>query len=434
METESRSPRGMHVGDYVTVEIKPEDVHLILSIKQHMETVSISNCVCRVPRIVSRKSATSYLPDLVSIGPFHHGEAKLIATEDKKWRYLNTLLSRKPNLEATLDHCVSALKELEPKVRKFYVEKINRGSDELVKMMLVDGCFIIELFLKYSIKVLRRRDDPFFNKKDTFFRLRCDIILLENQIPFFVLQRLFSLVPIPTQCTRPLIDLALSFFRRMIPGDDLILQGNFRQDYNHLLDLIHNCYLPTQLEVQPRVAKKKLHCATKIQESGIRFRKVTAESLLDIKFVRGILEIPPLKIHEYTEIVFRNLIALEDCNPDHPMYVTSYAVLMGKLVQSKKDVRLLYRRRILTNGLERREEILDLFKKLHVKLNVNDFYYKGLCEQVSEYKTANWGVWCKQMKQRHCRSPLAIILAILLLVLTFTGTLFTVLSFSHHHF
>ncbi|GFZ13903.1 hypothetical protein Acr_24g0000930 [Actinidia rufa] len=342
METESRSPRRMHVGDYVTVEIKPEDERLISSIKQHVESVSVSNCICRVPRNVSRESTMNYFPDLVSIGPFHHGEAKLIATEDKKWRYLNALLSRKPNLEATLAHCVSALKELEPKVRKFYVEKINRGSDELVKMMLVDGCFIIELFLKYSMKGLRRRDDPFFNKKDTFFQLRCDLILLENQIPFFILQCLFSLVPIPTQCTQSLIELALSFFRRMIPGDDIILQGNFRQDFNHLLDLIHNCYLPTHPEVQPRVEKKNLCCATKIQESGIGFRKATAESLLDVKFVRGVLEIPPLKLHEYTEIVFRNLIALENCTPDRPMYVTSYALLMGKTrtIQKRREIAL----------------------------------------------------------------------------------------------
>ncbi|XP_057476849.1 putative UPF0481 protein At3g02645 [Actinidia eriantha] len=356
METESRSPRRMHVGDYVTVEIIPEDERLISSIKQHMESISVSNCICRVPRNVSRESAMNYFPDLVSIGPFNHGEAKLIATEDKKWRYLNALLSRKPNLEATLDHCVSALKELEP-------------------------------------KGLRRRDDPFFNKKDMFFQLR-----------------------------------------RMIPGDDIILQGNFRQDFNHLLDLIHNCYLPTHPEVQPRVQKKNLCCATKIQESGIGFRKATAESLLDIKFVRGVLEIPPLKVHEYSEIVLRNLIALENCTPDRPMYVTSYALLMEKLAQSNKDVRLLYRRRILTNGLERREEILDLFKKLPVDLKVNDFYYKELCEQMNEYRGANWGVWYKQMKQSNCRFPSAIILAILLLVLTFTGTLFSVLSFSHHHF
>ncbi|THF96352.1 UPF0481 protein At3g47200-like [Camellia sinensis] len=418
--------------DHVSLEITEEDEKLALSIKDKMENVSLSHCICKVPEKLFKDNEDMYFPKLVAIGPFHHDDHPLNATKDQKWRYLNTLLNRQPNVEACLNNCVIALKESEAKVRKCYGEKINLNSDDLVTLMLVDGCFIIELLLKFSMKSLRRRDDLFFKSKDTFFRLRCDVFLLENQIPFFILRRLFDIVPIPSQCTQSLIELALSFFKRMIPGDVQALQGKSNQDHCHLLDLVHNCYLPTYLEVHSKGTHKHLHSTTKLQSEGIGFSKAKTESLLDINFVLGVIKIPPLKVHDYTEITFRNLIALENCYVDRSKHVTSYVFLMGSLIQSENDVRMLYRAGILTNGLERKEEIIGLFNKVRVDVDANDYYYKGLCEQVKEYKRSIF----KKIKDSYSKTHLAVAwfsLAVLFLVLTFIGTMFSILSFTLHH-
>uniref|UniRef100_A0A5B7BY59 Uncharacterized protein n=1 Tax=Davidia involucrata TaxID=16924 RepID=A0A5B7BY59_DAVIN len=419
--------RGVQFRDHVSVEIiaQEQDENLISSIKEKMENVSLSHCICRLPDMENE-----YIPKLVSIGPFHRGVRDTL--EDEKWRYLNTLLSRKANVEARLDSCVKALGELEHRARKCYGEEIHMESDEFVKMMLVDGCFIIELFLKYSIKDLRRRDDPFFVKNDGIFHLRCDMILLENQIPFFILQRLFNLVPIPKQCTQSLTELALRFFKKLIPGDNDV--HKFSQDFNHLLDLVRHCYLPTYPQLQSSSgAKQSLDSAVKLRESGISFEKASpeSESLLNMKFANGVLKIPPLKFHNYTEIVLRNLVALEHSFCGCTKHITSYVSLMESLVKSDKDVRLLYRTRILTNGLEKRVEILDLFKNLPVEVGVNDFYYNGILEQVNGYGKSKRQLWCQKLKRT---TPLAVVVAILFLLLTFTGTLFSVLSFSVHHF
>lgn len=435
MEPGSRTQMGTRSTDHVSVEIKQEDeTYLMLKIKEQMDTVSVPHCICRVPHTISKDNEKSYFPQLVSVGPLH----KLTGTEDKKWRYLYALLNREPNVEARLHRCVKALKELEPKVRKFYGEEINLNSDELVKTMLVDGCFIIEVLLKYSVKGLRRRDDPFFHTKDTFFQLRSDMILLENQIPFCVLQRLFDLVPIPDQCTKSLPLLALGFFKRMIPGDLQSLEEKCSQDCSHLLDLIHNCYLPTYPEVESWVGQINLECATKMQKSGIRFKSnAPAKSLLDVKFVNGVLKIPPLNVHYYTEILFRNLIALEHCPHDQAKYVTSYVYLLAKVIQSEKDLRLLSRKGILSIGLERKQEFLDLFKKILVEMEAKDVYYEGTREQANRYTRTSWRQWCWKMKERCKRNPLAVagfILAILFVAFTLTGSLFSVLSFSSHHF
>ncbi|GFQ06449.1 upf0481 protein at3g47200 [Phtheirospermum japonicum] len=158
--------------------------------------------------------------------------------EDQEWRYLNALLSRKPNAEQILDTCIRALRDVEKKVRNFYTETINIGNDDFIEILLVDGCFIIELFLEFSIKSLRRKDDPFLSSNDTIQRLRCDLILFENQIPFFVLEQIFHLVPIPKQCQISLFELALCFFRKLIPGDHSQFNIDiFAPQTHHLLDL-----------------------------------------------------------------------------------------------------------------------------------------------------------------------------------------------------
>ncbi|XP_059663646.1 UPF0481 protein At3g47200-like isoform X2 [Cornus florida] len=429
MESESRSRRLIHT-DHVALEIVPED-NLVFSIKEKIERVALTHSICRVPDKHSNQSEDKYVPKLVSIGPLHHGEEASKAMEDNKWCYLNTLLNRKPkveerldmednkcgylntrllnqkpNVEASLDSCVKALRELENKARKCYGEKFELGSDEFVQMMLVDGCFIIEILFKYSIKGLRRRDDPFFITKERFLHVRSDMLLLENQIPFFILQRLFSLVPIPNQCTQSLVELALRFFKKLIPGNVPILQGKFSQDFNHLLDLVLHFYLPTYAEVESiSGAKQSLANAKKLQKAGISFERANRESLLDMKFSHGVLKMPPLKVDDYTEVVLRNLIALEHCYCDRKKYITSYAGFVKSLIQSKEDLRLLYQTRIIANKKKEWEDILNLFKKLHGETDVKEYYYNGLCEQVNGHgKKTSWQAWLQSFR----KTPLAV--------------------------
>ncbi|KAK9288249.1 hypothetical protein L1049_016699 [Liquidambar formosana] len=433
--------------DNVTIEIK--DDTLVSSIKEKMENTSPLLCICRVPETTRKENENAYAPGIISIGPLHHGKPTLKQMEDHKWRYLYTLLSRKPsqqevatNLEASLDGCVKSLRESEHRARKCYAEDINLTSDEFVEMMLLDGCFIIELFLKYAFRGLRRRSDPIFFTTGIFCSLRLNMILLENQLPFFVLQQLFNIVPLPRQCTQSLTELAFRFFESIIPKDKHdkhVFQEKFNLEGNHLLDLIHNCLLPTISRVRPKKVgvQKRLDCATKLQEEGIKFNDKTAHSLLDVRFVNGVIEIPPMKILHYTETLLRNLVALEQCYGGCTPHVTSYAFLMKSLVCCEKDVRLLLRREILANSSGSEIEVLDLFKSLYKENDVKDFYYDGLCEQVNEYRRTSWFVWWRKLflpnnVQKTPKSVMVLFAVVLFLLLTFLGTLFSILSFSRH--
>ncbi|XVF38853.1 hypothetical protein REPUB_Repub20aG0137800 [Reevesia pubescens] len=437
--------------DHVAIDIPIRSYDsLVIPLKVKMEKITTASCICRVNKNFLEKNENQYLPQKISIGVFHHDKNNLKSMEEHKWRYLYSLLNRKPHLEATLDKCVKTLRELEYKARLCYEdhEQIKLSSDEFVEVMLVDAGFLIELFLKYAIKGLKRRGDYVFNTSGLLYELRCDMVLLENQIPYFILQRLFDIVPIPEQCRLSLTQLAFRFFRDMIPGDHRLHLAKFGQEGNHLLDLIRHCFLPTIPRVKAKQEEKIRglpYKATKLKAAGIKLKKASTEDLLDIKFVEGVLDIPPIDVHQYTERLFRNLIAFEQSGTETmTQHISSYVLLMKSLIQDEKDVKLLKRKQILTNyDVIERKVVSTLFQRLgeemNVMQNVNEFYYDGLCEQVKGYKRSNsWQVQdCKPIKPRYLQKPLpriVIVIAVLFILLFLVGALLSIISFSRHRF
>ena len=57
------------------------------------------------------------------------------------------------------------MKEMEEEIQLCYSEPVNYDSDDLLKMILVDACFIIELFLRS----LRSHSESDWEGKDPLF-------------------------------------------------------------------------------------------------------------------------------------------------------------------------------------------------------------------------------------------------------------------------
>ncbi|KAK9285448.1 hypothetical protein L1049_024641 [Liquidambar formosana] len=133
-------------------------------------------CIFRIPISMRVLSENAFVPKVVSIGPFHSGKTNpgateadqkkkknLEAMERVKWWYLHCLLDRSPTPETNLDCFIKAITDMEPGCRECYAEQISLSSDEFVEMMVVDGCFIIELFRKYTSMAPTGEDDPVSN-------------------------------------------------------------------------------------------------------------------------------------------------------------------------------------------------------------------------------------------------------------------------------
>ncbi|GLU11446.1 hypothetical protein SLE2022_281900 [Rubroshorea leprosula] len=241
--------------------------------------------------------------------PFHHGEKDLEDKEKIKFDYLQGLLYRTRDPETTLMKCIREITNYETKARECYAEEIRMSKQAFIEMLVLDGCFIVELFKKDAGVVQKGENDPIFSISCMFQFLYHDLILLENQIPWFVLERLFSLTSGPSE-TKSLLQLALDFFDNIFSSDKSPIQLDLfaNQEIQHILDLLRSSLvLPLgeqQGQEESSVSWQPIPSATSIKESGINFRKVRSPSILDVKFRRGTLEMPSILIQETVEPAF----------------------------------------------------------------------------------------------------------------------------------
>ncbi|KAJ4973019.1 hypothetical protein NE237_006193 [Protea cynaroides] len=336
---------------------------------------------------------------MVSIGPYHHPhspDTNLEAMEKHKLKYLGDMLER--TIEITsLEMYVEAIEKLEPEARMFYSEPIDFNSEEFIEMMLIDGFFIIELFQKKPISVSAYEADPIFRSSSITARVMRDLVLLKNQIPMSVLKTLFYLSR-DSRSIEKLVTMALNFFDPLIPyGWYKYPINNKTLRHKHLLDLLYftlSISLPKLSIISDfSVAQESMPSVMELQRFGVKFKKGSSsknsDSLIHIKFYEGVLEIPPLCIHDQTDSIFRNLIAYEKCHYTSPSYVRTYAILMDYLIKFADDVAFLRNRGIISNQLDNDNKVFSFFSGLSKGISSNGFYYLEICDKVNDYCFSN---------------------------------------------
>ncbi|KAK9289409.1 hypothetical protein L1049_007564 [Liquidambar formosana] len=204
----------------------------------------------RVPNQLRKVDEEAYSPRIVSIGPFHSSTTKdrdhLLAMDELKLLYTVYLVHRTTDGKKFLCQCGKAIFKLaDARVRPSYAEDIKLERGELAEIMLVDGCFILELFFRYRNGSAVPVEDPILHNDWMVRDLRHDLALLENQIPFLILQDLFENIVRSLDEENKLInrysvtDLALYFFDL----NQEAIKKSCSQDASHVLDLLHHSYV-----------------------------------------------------------------------------------------------------------------------------------------------------------------------------------------------
>ncbi|KAF8378116.1 hypothetical protein HHK36_029453 [Tetracentron sinense] len=302
-------------------------------------------------------------------------------------------------------------------------------------MMVVDGCFIIELFRNYHPQTAPiERNDPSLHMPWVTLAIENDLLLLENQLPWCVLECLFNLTTTvhDQQGTPSLADLVLNFFDTTmlmtVPA-----KPNSRFETMHLLDLVRTSLLSPVADNDPdHTVWEVIPSVTDLLQSGVKFKVGNPQDILNVKFNKGVLEIPPIFLQENAESIFRNLIAFEQCDPECTHSITSYAVLLDNLINTGKDVDFLSREKIIVNVLSN-EDISLFFNRLYHDAVVNSFSYTLLSRELNKYCRKPWNRRCATLKREYFNTPwsiLSFIAALLILLFTFTQTLFAILSYN----
>ncbi|XP_010046511.3 UPF0481 protein At3g47200 [Eucalyptus grandis] len=259
-----------------------------------MPATSPEHSIFRVRHQLRKVNEKAYDPEILAIGPYHYGNDKFKFMEEQKLRYLQQLLERR---KERVDRYMPTLREMEQRARNCYAETIDLSQEKFLAMMLVDGCFIVELFRKYNMKIPTDEDDPLMHELGIQNSIMRDLLLLENQLPLFVLSNLYDLTKDPGDQSEVGLH-ASEYFQ--VPMQNWTIG----EEMKHLLHLYHTwCTSGLPKTLQPDCKPVKFS-ATELRESGVRFRAAEGGELSDIKFENGTLEIPVLEVEDHTESKF----------------------------------------------------------------------------------------------------------------------------------
>ncbi|XP_041020536.1 UPF0481 protein At3g47200-like [Juglans microcarpa x Juglans regia] len=420
---------------------KDQLVNSIKEMAASLEPPLSSNkcCIYRIPTCLRKLNEEAYTPEVISIGPFHHGSKRLEPMEKLKLKYFQRFMRRIDDFNVEI--LVNAIKLNEESVRSCYAETIKFSSDDFVKLILVDGIFIIELFHEIWFKGSNWiiRENHILLNPISWQTIMLDFRLLENQLPFFALEILFTLadvhvhpsftslaikvfelegikhqkfpVNLGQQPIRHFVDLTKALF---LPSSRKLLSPHESNDIprsadhlytanqlykarvkfkvrsckylldltRHFADFARTFFLPSsrKLLVLPDESNDlpsadHLYSASQLYEAGVKFKVSASKCLLDLKFTNGTFEIPCINLDNETETTYRNIIAFEQCHYPHDSHFTDYIVLLTFLINTPKDADLLIRKGIIINWLANSNSVASFINNL----GTNIVYFSWKC-------------------------------------------------------
>lgn len=394
---------------------------LVDSIKAKLDSLSSLSthcCIYKVPNKFRRLNPDAYTPRLISFGPFYRGKYELHAMEEHKYRYLNCFI---PRTSVSLEDLVRVARTWEQDVRSCYAEDVKLSSDEFVEMLVVDGSFLVELLLRSYYPQLRSEKDRIFGKPMMITDVCRDMILIENQLPFFVVKVFFLLLDVYYQQGTPSILKLVQHHLSCFLSD--IDEGKFTSEPEHFVDLLRSSFLPLVPAKLEETTMKVDNApeATELHTAGVSFRPAENSScLFDISFADGVLEIPTIFIDDLTESLCRNIIVFEQCHCSD-MTVLHYTRLL-----------LLTRSGIIVNNLGSAEDVSKFINSICKEaIYGREFYFSTLSENLQAYCNTPWNRWKAILRRDYFHNPwsvVSLVAALLLLLLTFIQAVCSILA------
>ncbi|KAI3771321.1 hypothetical protein L6452_02483 [Arctium lappa] len=416
---------------------------ILLDCKEKGQILSLQKppVIFMIPSSVRDQKPDLFKPQVVSIGPFHREDKILQEFEEQKTTHLHHLLEcLNIQAEIVLDECLQKVNASIPKIRACYGGGISCKDDELEKMMVMDACFILDfLFLSEEHRRFTSRNAILTH---SIFR---DLVLLDNQIPFFVLQDIFDCTIHKIQ-TGSLASGVLEQFRFLIPFKG-IRNNDATQLPHHILGLLQRSFHPTcNIPSTRPPLKDPNHSALELDEAGVKFKPNNNDgnhwplaidfSSSSFEFFRWCwgnrtLRMPTLHIDDNTELFFRNVIAYEQCTPEVPDYVTSYVCAIDMLTDTKKDVSRLVKSKVLTNHLGSNKDATKMLNDISKQFVFEEFYYKDQWEQLHKYYDGYVPQNIALLKRTYFSSPwkiIALLAAIILFTLAIIQTVLRIIK------
>ncbi|XP_035543567.1 UPF0481 protein At3g47200-like [Juglans regia] len=264
-------------------------------------------------------------------------------------------------------------------------------------MILLDASFIIEYFWKN--KTLNWTDgDQEILEPWLCNRMQMDFILLENQLPFFIIEKIYDIAFPSRSKNNPFIGLT---FRQFEYYNVQISQYSPSTKILHFTDLVRNfCMPPSERRPKGESQKmKEMYSATQLDEVGLKFKMSKPSSNLsplELKYVDRVLEVPRFQLDDTTEIYARNLVALEKYHYPYKdeAYITNYYTMLSFLIKTDKDLDVLVREQIIDNwldGIVATSMINKLSGETRFYIKINSHYHT-MAEELNKFYISPWNL------------------------------------------
>ncbi|KVI12136.1 Protein of unknown function DUF247, plant [Cynara cardunculus var. scolymus] len=400
-----------------------------------------------------RRNQEYYEPAVVSLGPYHHNRPDLAQAEKYK---LITLEEFSFSSGRKIDYLYNKVFEVVHDARKCYIDGStdDYNDEEFNRMMLRDACFVlffIECLSLSNKKVMLNNE---YLGALGFANVVRDIFLLENQIPFVVLEVLLDL-----RFDDKGEKVLNGFFNylnygELIPREELkVLEDEYPL---HLLELYRSYFISlsrfglsstissrwrkwtkkTDAEEDYNYVKRNRSFASvmELKAKGIFVKCSYDESTNeDIKFhsrcCYGELELVRRAVSSNSKAIYLNMIAYEMC-PHNPndFRVSTYIRVMKSLIVHPDDVKELRNSSILLHTLGRDEEVVKMYDEIEVPA-VNLYMFNQLRRGIEKHCKNKYKTWAAELITVYFSSPwktVALLVASAILFTTFLQTYFTI--------
>ncbi|KAK0596447.1 hypothetical protein LWI29_015754 [Acer saccharum] len=307
-----------------------------------------------------------------------------------------------------------------------YLEDEDEDEDDdhdhkFAWMFLVDGCAILQ-FMYIFVHFRADRELQFRNlgiKFDYTFLLVHDLFLLENQLPYQLLQLIIRHTSKEYELLESIYKFIFYQFRtpfEWYENKREILKDLY-DNHVHLLDLLRKKFIqPLNLIDEKRDLVEiiicwivsllnKLKCNRnefdrdwvpfrnigKLREAGINLKR---SKMGDISFSGGTLKLPPIILVESTATMLPNMLAYEMCPDFHnESEVSTYMYILNKLIVQTQDVEELREKNILLNELGSDKEMVELFNEISTYLSPDLKRYDEVKSNIENYFDNKGLIW-----------------------------------------
>ncbi|MFS7943301.1 hypothetical protein Hanom_Chr06g00498681 [Helianthus anomalus] len=398
-----------------------------------------------------QRNRDCYEPAVVSLGPYHH-KSRIHFAQAEKYKHI-TLKEYSLSTGETIDSLYNVF-EVVHDARKCYIDGSTDAykDDEFNQMMLRDGCFV----LFYIECISCQNDKSVLNNEYLgalgFANLTRDIFLLENQIPFIVLEILLKL-SFPEDNGEDVLN---GFFNYLNYGEVIIRDKKVlgRKQPLHLLELYRSYFISfsassTKSSCMGRRRSKEndsvedynyvkrnrsFASVTELKAKGIFLKCTHDESKNEgIKFYSrhcfGKLVLVRRAVSPNTKAIYLNMIAYEMC-PHNPndFRISTYLRVMKSLVIQRNDVKELHAKGILIHSLGRDEEVVKMYDEIETP-EENIYVFHQLRQEIEKHCNCKYKTWVAELFTVYLSGPwktMAMLVATAILFTTLLQTYFAI--------